>query len=65
MERVLYELHKGLAKQSNIFVQHHVERKIHRLAAYLNTAFKWYPIFDLDILTFLSNILLYKQMFDH
>lgn len=50
MERVLYEFHKGLAKQSNIFVQHHVERKIHHLATSLNTAFKWYPILDLDIL---------------
>ncbi len=34
-----------------------------RLAASLNIAFKWFPMFDLDQ-TFSSNILLHVQMFD-
>jgi hypothetical protein len=34
-----------------------------RLAASLNIAFKWLPMFDLDQ-TFSSNILLHEQMFD-
>ena len=34
------------------------------LAASLNIAFKWLPMFDLDQ-TFSSNILLHEQMFDH
>ncbi len=34
-----------------------------RLAASLNIAFKWFPMFDQDQ-TFSSNILLHAQMFD-
>ena len=34
-----------------------------RLAASLNIAFKWLPMFDLDQ-TFSLNILLHEQMFD-
>ena len=36
----------------------------HRSAASLNIAFKWFPMFD-QVQTFSSNILHYKQMFDH
>ena len=35
-----------------------------RSATSLNIAFKWLSMFDLDQ-TFLSNILLHKQVFDH
>ncbi len=34
----------------------------HRLAASLNIAYKWFPMFDLDQ-TFSSNILLHAQLF--
>ena len=34
-----------------------------RFAAFLDIAFKWLPMFDLDQ-TFSSNILLHEQMFD-
>ena len=35
-----------------------------RLAASLNIAFKWFPMFD-QVQTFSSKILHYKQMLDH